>query len=225
MSGIELAQIIREKESIQSDTHIPILALTANLYHEQLVNPKEAGFDDVLIKPFMERDLFEKMKVLLAAPPNNILSEENSATQEIETEATQTGSIKNPNALYSLDYLNKTSGSNKEFVADMIKSFIKNNNEHLAKLNSALEQNDFDTIMRVTHKMIPSYSYLEIKSLIPELKLVKKYADEKINLDKLPALINNISTVSLLVMDQLKSEETKLNLEINKSSSKEISNN
>ncbi len=216
MSGIELAQKIRETESGIENKHSPILALTANLYHEQLNNPTEAGFDDVLIKPFKERDLFEKMNQLLI----------HSSNEKIITSVTPHENIslkQNPtDALYSLNYLNKTSGSNPEFILNMIHSFILNNKSNLEKLNEALTKKDWETIMRLAHRMIPSYNYLEINKLIPELKLLKHYADENETFEKIAPIINNISTVTLEVMKELEIEGEKLKQQIGKLNPAEI---
>ena len=75
---------------------------------------------------------------------------------------------------------------------------------------SALNKKDWDGIMRMAHRMIPSYNYLEINTLIPDLKLLKELADEKKEFDQVASLIKNISTVTHQVMEQLETEAEKI---------------
>jgi CheY-like chemotaxis protein len=50
MSGFAATRIIRELES-QNNSHIPIIALTANAFESDLEKCLEAGMDAYLIKP------------------------------------------------------------------------------------------------------------------------------------------------------------------------------
>lgn len=65
LNGIEATKFIREKES-GSDSHTPILALTAATDSDEVNSYKEAGMDDFIAKPVLLDDLNEKLKTYLS---------------------------------------------------------------------------------------------------------------------------------------------------------------
>jgi len=64
MDGIIAAEKIREMES-GSDTHVPIIAITANAMIGDREKCLSAGIDEYLSKPFQPGVLIEKIKQLL----------------------------------------------------------------------------------------------------------------------------------------------------------------
>ena len=64
MDGYEATQIIRNSENIKLK-NIPILAVTASAVPEQLEKCKVAGMNNFVTKPIDEKDLIEKMNLLI----------------------------------------------------------------------------------------------------------------------------------------------------------------
>ena len=60
MNGIEAAQVIREREQVRGG-HIPILALTAHAFQDDVNACQAAGMDSCLVKPV---DLNEFIKAI-----------------------------------------------------------------------------------------------------------------------------------------------------------------
>jgi CheY-like chemotaxis protein len=68
--GLTCTRKIRELEAsgevfCASGGRIPIIAVTANARPEQVMEAKEAGCDDVLVKPYRIPELIEKMQVVV----------------------------------------------------------------------------------------------------------------------------------------------------------------
>jgi CheY-like chemotaxis protein len=63
MDGLEAADGLRTSHRPNAD--LPLIALTAQVLDEQVEHIKEAGFDIVLGKPFMEEDLEAAIRKLL----------------------------------------------------------------------------------------------------------------------------------------------------------------
>ena len=59
MNGIEATKLIREQEQ---DTHIPIIAVTANALVEDRERFLEAGMDDYISKPYTEEDIVRALR-------------------------------------------------------------------------------------------------------------------------------------------------------------------
>jgi signal transduction histidine kinase len=70
MNGLELLALIRKApNNLKSET--PVLALTANVLKEDRDIYKSAGMDDIVLKPFVERTLIEKISKHLKTRYNN----------------------------------------------------------------------------------------------------------------------------------------------------------
>jgi len=63
MDGYEATRLIRQQEKAEGkNAHIPIIALTANASYEDERLCKQAGMDDMVIKPFKRADLSNSLK-------------------------------------------------------------------------------------------------------------------------------------------------------------------
>jgi len=194
MSGFEVVKSIRSLDD-KLQRQIPVIALTANLFAENENQYAEAGFSDHLTKPFTEKQLLEKLEKFL--PQGTMFS------SKVES---QNSSFKSNGKRYSLKYLEETSGANKEFISEMLGSFIANNNANIRRLHRALEEADYNSIHNVAHKMIPSFRYLELRELEAKLRSLELLA---INADNIPAsaeLINQITLDSEALFPLLKNE-------------------
>jgi CheY-like chemotaxis protein len=66
--GLTCTRNIRELERLGKIVggRIPIIAVSANARMEQILEAKEAGCDDVLVKPYRMPELLERMRVVMA---------------------------------------------------------------------------------------------------------------------------------------------------------------
>ncbi len=64
VDGIEATKIIRESEK-ESGKHIPIIALTANAFPEDIRKCIKAGMDHFLSKPIKEKELLSVIQELI----------------------------------------------------------------------------------------------------------------------------------------------------------------
>ena len=67
--GLTCTRAIRELERKGRITggRIPIIAVSANARMEQIMEAKEAGCDDVLVKPYRMPELLEKMRLVMGS--------------------------------------------------------------------------------------------------------------------------------------------------------------
>jgi CheY-like chemotaxis protein len=187
MSGIEAAQHIRALDD-KKKSKIPLIALTANVYSHQQKNFSQAGFSDVLTKPFKERDLFDRVKKFLL---NDEQGDKVNSSFQNYVHGEITG-----DKLFSLEYLEKTSGANRPFIIGMLKSFINNNGTYLQMLDGAVANHDWEQLYSVTHKMIPSFRYLQVDGMEERLKAVEKISEEKTSWDGVPEMIDEIKSTT-----------------------------
>jgi CheY-like chemotaxis protein len=69
MDGYTTTRLIRDWERAQNRLPIPIVALTANAFQEEVDKSLAAGCDGHLIKPIKKKTLLEAIRTYTSAPP------------------------------------------------------------------------------------------------------------------------------------------------------------
>lgn len=147
MDGYEATKAIRMMPHPVGGT--PIVALTANATKIDVEKCLTAGMNDYLSKPFTPEDLyqmlFEKLKIVPLS------------TSEVTIPAIS--------KQYNLEYLKKMSGNNREFIKEMLQTFVQSIPNSLKEMKYALNLSDFTKLARVTHQIKPSMTLLGINHL------------------------------------------------------------
>lgn len=115
-NGIDVVQYVRaDNQGINFKT--PIVFMTANAFKSDINMYMKAGFDDYLIKPFREAELYNKLCIILAVKPDK-----NDKMLMVE--------IKNPEAIqkdvFNTDELWRTANGDRAFFEKMVNNFIVN---------------------------------------------------------------------------------------------------
>lgn len=167
MDGVKATSIIRSRELWKE---LPILALTANAFEDEVQRYLELGMNDVLSKPFEPEVLFAKM--IRLTNRRNLLDE---SSQE------KTVSIppsKDAVPLYSLEKLEKMFSNNQDFVRKMVNTFLETTPEILEDLQEASEAKDWKRVSDICHRLKSSLNTLAVDSLKGDLLILeKKYQD------------------------------------------------
>lgn len=147
MDGVMTTQNIRE----QLQLNMPIIALTANAFKENIDLYLKIGMNDYVTKPFEEYKLFQA--IAKAINLDFIQKRTQEARKKIEKEATQ---------LYDLSKLQELSHGNEDFVNKMVLIFKESLLISLAEMRIALENSDYETIGNIAHKLKPSIENMGI---------------------------------------------------------------
>ncbi len=174
MDGYETARYIRQKMS-PPKSGIPIIAMTAHAFSEEIDKCKNAGMDDYISKPFNQNDLYEKIATLVMDTMRIISSE------PVELEK-----------YCDLTYLKEISEGNRDFEIKMINTFNRDVPSMINEVGAALKDKNYDQVRAIAHKMRPSIDFMGISSLKGVLKDLEKFAAEKVNLDKLPRMFEQV---------------------------------
>jgi HPt (histidine-containing phosphotransfer) domain-containing protein len=94
---------------------------------------------------------------------------------------------------YSLDYLNSISGGDKEFIQDMIETFVKSVPVELARMKTAIDQKDWYKIGEIAHKFGSNLMYLELDNLKPIIDNIETYGLEMEHIDEIPVLFEKLT--------------------------------
>ncbi|MDO8262722.1 MAG: CHASE domain-containing protein [Gallionella sp.] len=137
LDGYELTRAVREIESREGRTHIPIIAWTAAALHNEVQRCHAAGMDDVLVKPSELAVLRQTLaRWLPFAPANGSPSAAPDADPTILEQAVLTA----------------LAGSVEDEAA-ILRDFIAQTQRDLAALEAALAASDFAAAAREAHRI------------------------------------------------------------------------
>ncbi|MEZ5013493.1 MAG: ATP-binding protein [Chitinophagales bacterium] len=191
IDGYILAEKIREKY-----LQVPLIALTANVMQNDLEKIRTAGFNDILLKPYKERNLISMLSKYAPLVLGNAYVENGK-----ESESTSNGA-------FHLDEIRKFADNDPAIIAEVIRSFIQSNTENLATLETAVTSNDIKKVNNTAHKMLPSFTHFGVHAAVHPLKQCELYAVESDG--DLQTLYAQISAVSKTVFALLEKEEKAL---------------
>lgn len=144
MDGYEATKAIRTMDHPMNST--PIVALTANATKSDIKKCLAAGMNDYVAKPFTPDDLYQKLKKLKIVPGTH------SANEEKEK-------------LFDLKYLQTVSGGNREFICEMVQTFVQSVPALLNDMEDAMNHSEWTKLSRIAHQLRPSLTLMGIYQL------------------------------------------------------------
>lgn len=174
MNGVDATRLIREKINKQ----MPIIALTANVIKGESDKCLAAGMNGVISKPFSEKDLVYE---IIRWVQKSHLSTNKGNLQETP--------------LYELSKLEKIGQGNKDFVEKMVRLFINQIPNSVAEIEKAAQENKFDIVRTIAHKIKPAIDNMGISSLYKVVRDIEKYADSAASRETLFANIFTLKKV------------------------------
>jgi PAS domain S-box-containing protein len=187
MNGFEAARYIRSILKFQ----IPIIALTADVTTADLEKCRAMGMDDYISKPVDERILYKKIVDLLNKSGH---SYKNGATA---------GSTE----YVDLSYLNKRTKGNSDLMIEMIELYLGQTPSLISSMNQSLLDEDWDSMHKSVHKLIPSFSIMGIHKDYEEIaKRIQEYSGTQQHLDEIRELVLQNETVCLKACEELREE-------------------
>lgn len=154
MDGYETTRRIRQREETEGG-HIPIIALTASAFKEDVERCLAAGMDDYLSKPVNFDLLMEKISALTGI--SAIIEEDTTAPIAMVNEDEE--------ALYDLSLLTEKVGNDKPKLKELLIWFIKDTSQQIEAAEEELTQGKTDQVVKSCHKIKGSAQSLLAESL------------------------------------------------------------
>jgi signal transduction histidine kinase/CheY-like chemotaxis protein len=182
ISGFELLEIIRNHPD-RLVALVPVIAFTAGKIERFDRKYIDAGFNEVLQKPFSETGFFQCVSSHLT----------NSLHEIINIPVSASGNIENP---FDLKQAELFSGGNSEQLAGIIRSFIQTSQTAVKELWNFYDEGNTRGIKMLAHKLLTSYGHMGIKQAIPVLIRLEALNDEAIPDEEIKSNIRIITSIT-----------------------------
>lgn len=160
MNGFELLQHIRKLQIPNADT-LPVIAITArgDLSEKDF---QSQGFSGMLQKPFNQSDILQIfIRIFQIHQPESL---ENTGMEEnITNKKTEISSCR-------FTSLTAFSGDDPEAAIEIMQTFIQETQRNIHALEKALAARDSQKLCAIAHKMLPTFTMIEAKEIIPTLQ-------------------------------------------------------
>ncbi|MEA3478875.1 MAG: ATP-binding protein [Bacteroidota bacterium] len=193
ISGVDVARHIRHK---QKNEHIKILAVTADMIKDEIDYYLDQGIDDYIIKPFREINMYNKLCMVLDVDSDLI---QHKTVKIILKEVKGT-------SLYDLNELRSVTKDNPVFFNEMIETFEENATRGIEQIQGAYRNKEWHEIRETTHRLIPSFKHLSVKSVVSDLIELKNISSQEPDEERISSLITKINNKTTRVLRGLKNE-------------------
>ncbi|MEP6356331.1 MAG: ATP-binding protein [Hyphomicrobiales bacterium] len=178
MDGFQTTEIIRQRETEKNKTPTPIVALTAHLADKVADQWKDAGMDDIIVKPFTMETLHQGLKKWLGA--DEVETETQSrilAPQEHRPTFLQAASLFDEEAL---DNLRDILGDAFESSFGKLISLYRTNAPNLVnQILEGLQQSDAKKVFENAHALKSMAANVSASVLSKSCAAVEKAAQDK----------------------------------------------
>jgi CheY-like chemotaxis protein len=196
MDGLEATRRIRSLHDSKKAS-VPIVALTANVLKGDGDRYLAAGMNNYLSKPYDESKLFQIISL-------NLKNGNMSAEPVIAVNAEPVPKPVSSEKLYDLTMVQTIAGGDINFIKRMVQIFLDTMPPSIEQLNNELNQQNWDPLSKLAHKMKSTIDSMGIASLKEVIRTIEANGKHKTDLEGLPALVKQVGDVLNECIQQLK---------------------
>lgn len=194
MDGLEATRIIRKMEPAYI-RQIPVIAMTAHAFKEQIQEALDAGMNDYISKPFKPEEMFEKIEKLLnitVTPSATVAQPEPTVTGE---------------RLYNLTFLTQYYDNEEEFITSILSLYVKETPGSIEKIEDCLTRRDWQMLKSLVHKIKTNILMMGIKQAEPFVHEVAALKPENVNEQTLLKSFSIFKQTVLTAIEQIKRDK------------------
>ncbi len=162
IDGMKATKFIRDEMKIP-ESEMPVILLSAGTPPDDLVKYRKAGMSAFLNKPFTEEGLLTTINEV-----RNFLPAVSRQAATIDSE--KTGS----NGKINLENLYNISGGDRQFVKEMLVSFISTTEKGLKEMKDAVSSHQWDSVADLAHKIMAPCRHIGAVDLYNILDQIEK---------------------------------------------------
>ena len=176
MDGLSATRAIREPDSRVLDRQIPIVALTAHAFKEEVSRCMDAGMNDYLSKPIDPQKLIDILAKWLPRRPGG-MSDDYEMQGPRDAAGAEIGEERNE-PVFDREYLLKATMNDPGFGKKALELFLETGSGLLASLETAIEAGDAAEIMRVAHSIKGSSGSVGARRVAEIASIIEKEAKD-----------------------------------------------
>jgi len=181
ISGTELVRHIRAHANPKVAL-VPVIAFTAAKIERYDQGYIDAGFNEVLQKPFREADFLSRIAYYLA---NTIASPHTVNPDDFVADR-----------LYDLRQAETFAAGKPEQMASIIRSFIHSTSHVGEEFRTLCDNEDYKGIKMLAHKLLTGYGHMGVAMALPVLNQLESMDDENIVQEDLKAMLLKLNTIN-----------------------------
>ena len=194
MDGLKVTDYIRNELGIDS-TQMPVVCITAASEKDMRSKYAESGMDQFLSKPFTEAKLSE---VIISALGNKKTT---GKVTDVKPEA-QVLAI---NEKIDLTNLYHIAGGDRQFVKQMLVSFIETTEKGLNEIRESYFSGHWQTLADLSHKLLPPCRHLGVTVLCTLLGEIEHKAGNNADIEELiEKAETEFYSISTIIRDHIK---------------------
>jgi len=191
MDGVEATQLIRKLPAPYG--RVPIIAMTANVFEEDIKHYLASGMNDYIAKPFEIKVLIQKIQKLLNGKDQ----------KELEVEEMKASIPTSSIAYTNLDFLKQFTNNDPTKMKKYIGMFLENAPKLLNRLEQGMAVQDYEEVKIAAHSLKPQMSYMGIDEELSHIFMIEQLAGSQIHTEQLPGLVSNLVRVCHQVYAEL----------------------
>jgi len=174
--GFETLKEMREAPSKLKNPDITIITLSADAFPETKVRVFSLGAKEFVLKPFDEKELFDKIVCLTGIDVSIVSTTETSkATSIIEDVVV----VKHAAKKIDLTYLETVTSGNKEAFKRLLKIYTDQVSDLCLEQKKCLATSNFEEAGKIAHKLKPLFESLGDMSLRMQYQEIEKRAKDQ----------------------------------------------
>jgi len=185
MNGFEATEYIRGK----MNSHIPIIALTADVTTADLAKCTAVGMNDYISKPLDEKLLYDKIIELLK-----------------DRESNDPLPAKKPEYV-DLTSLKRRTKGDRELMMEMISLYIEQTPPLIKQMKQGVHDKDWGSVYSAAHKLIPSFSIMGMHQDFEDTaKKIQEHSGTQKHLEEVNPLVLQLEEVCCEACRELEEE-------------------
>jgi len=181
ISGIELVKHIRAHADPRVSL-VPVIAFTAAKISRYDLGYMEAGFNEVLQKPFRESDFLSRIAAYLA---NSIPVPEPGDPEDFIA-----------GRLYDLRQAETFTSGNSAQLSSIVRSFIHTSQAAVEELWHMCDAGDYSGIKLLAHKLLTSYGHMGVAQVLPVLNQLEMLNPENCRPEEVKIMLTKVTAIN-----------------------------
>lgn len=191
LDGLEATRIIRKMDEAYLHK-VPIIAMTAHAFQQQIQEALDSGMNDYLSKPFKPEELFQKINNQLNPVVNDILEKDKV---EVVDEK-----------FYDLSFLTQYYDNEQEFINSILALYVKETPSSIHQIEDAVNKKDWTAFKSLSHKIKTNIMMMGIKRAEPFLHIAAAIDINNVDVEKIKTSFAEFKKYSLKAIEQIAKE-------------------